>query len=219
MSDAPFIPFYPSDWLAGTSGLTPAERGVYITLCCLIYENFGPVEHDDRRLARHCGCPKPTFRKTLDALIADGKITLGTDGMLSNARCEREIRKRAGKSQKARVAALERWKAHGRKTEQDQLPLDADAMRMQCERNANQNQNHREEPDVSSQATETLEVRTLRAKRWIRTGARINEAMDRPDVVLELLGKGYSRDKLERAGFTLPDVEPSNVVTITGARQ
>jgi uncharacterized protein YdaU (DUF1376 family) len=32
MGESPFIKFYPSDFLAGTSGLSPAERGVYITL-------------------------------------------------------------------------------------------------------------------------------------------------------------------------------------------
>lgn len=32
------IALYPSDWLAGTRGLTPAETGIYITLVCMMYE-------------------------------------------------------------------------------------------------------------------------------------------------------------------------------------
>ena len=32
------IPFYPSDWLAGTAALSDAEKGVYITLVARMYE-------------------------------------------------------------------------------------------------------------------------------------------------------------------------------------
>lgn len=43
MSGDPWVKFWPSDWLAGTSGLTAAERGVYITILALIYEQRGGV--------------------------------------------------------------------------------------------------------------------------------------------------------------------------------
>lgn len=82
MGEQPFIKFYPSDFLGGTSGLSPAERGVYITLLCLIYEADGPIKRDDSRLARCCGAPKAAFQRTLEALIDQGKIVEG-DGMLS----------------------------------------------------------------------------------------------------------------------------------------
>ena len=35
------IPFYPSDWLAGTAALSDAEKGVYITLVARMYEMAG----------------------------------------------------------------------------------------------------------------------------------------------------------------------------------
>lgn len=74
MSDDPWVKFFPSDFLAGVGGLSAAERGVYITLLCQIYEDGGPVERNDQRLARLCGVTKPAFKKALESLIAMRKI-------------------------------------------------------------------------------------------------------------------------------------------------
>lgn len=89
MADA-WVKFYPSDWLAGTGSLTPAERGVYITIVCMIYENDGPVAMDRKRLARRCGAPAGSFARILDALIAEGKLHEGPDG-ITNKRAEELI--------------------------------------------------------------------------------------------------------------------------------
>jgi uncharacterized protein YdaU (DUF1376 family) len=85
MSDLPFIKFFPGDFLSGTLGLSPAERGFYITLLCLIYEDNDAIARDDARLARRCGAPKAAFVRILSALIDQNKIT-EVDGMLSNRR-------------------------------------------------------------------------------------------------------------------------------------
>ena len=119
MSDTPFIKFYPSDFLGGTSGLSPAERGVYITLLCLIYEYDGPVPRDDARLARRCGAPKATFRRALEALILDGKIT-EENGALSNKRAEKALVDRQNRSRNATIAINKRWDAQREKSEQKQ---------------------------------------------------------------------------------------------------
>lgn len=104
------IAFYPSDWLAGTRGLSDAETGVYITLICRMYEMAGPIERDDERLARLCGCrSKSSFVKALTYLIEEGKIT-EVDGALFNDRAQKEIEKVTSISSKARSAAEERWK-------------------------------------------------------------------------------------------------------------
>lgn len=139
MGDKPFIKFYPSDFLAGTSGLSPAERGVYITLLCLIYETDGQVPRDDARLSRRCGAPKAAFKRTLDALIDEGKITERA-GMLSNERAEKVIVDRQNRIQNATHAAQQKWDAQRKKTEQNQRPDDAGAMPSQCPADANQNQ-------------------------------------------------------------------------------
>ena len=145
MGDKPFIKFYPSNFLAGTSGLSPAERGVYITLLCLIYEADGPVERDDARLSRRCGSPKAAFKRTLGALIDEGKI-VETDGMLSNKRAEKAIVDRQNRLQTATHAAHQRWTAQSEKSQTNQRGEDARALPEQCRSDASQNQNQK--PDI-----------------------------------------------------------------------
>lgn len=140
MSESPWIKFYASDWLAGTSGLTAAERGVYITILALIYEANGPIAFDEARLSRRCGIPKASFRRAIEGLCDEGKLSL-IDGKLSNRRAEKEISDRADRSQNAASAANKRWKAQDGKSKQNQRPSDASASNPQCENDANQNQN------------------------------------------------------------------------------
>ena len=130
MSDAPFIKFYPGDFLAGTSGLSPAERGVYITLLCLIYEMDGAIARDDTRLSRRCGAPKAAFVRILQELIDQKKIT-ETDGMLSNRRAEKAIVDRTNRTQNAANAANARWTAEETKSQQNQAPVDTAALPQQ----------------------------------------------------------------------------------------
>lgn len=130
MGDSPFIKFYPSDFLSGTSGLSPAERGVYITLICLIYDADGPIDRDDARLSRRCGSPKAAFIRTLDSLIGEGKIVC-ENGVLSNKRAEKAMNDRANRMQNAAYAASQRWTAQGENSEQNQGSVDAAAMRRQ----------------------------------------------------------------------------------------
>ena len=132
MGDKPFIKFYPSDFLGGTSGLSPAERGVYMTLLCLIYEADGPIPRDDGRLARRCGSPKAAFIRALDCLINEGKIT-DIDGMISNNRAEKAIVDRTNRSQTATHAANSRWAAHDEKSKENQGTSYARAKPEQCQ--------------------------------------------------------------------------------------
>ena len=103
------IPFYPSDWLAGTRSLTADETGVYITLLAQMYEMAGPIERNDERLFRLCGCKtKTSYLKILDYLMSQGKI-VAVDGSLYNDRVQKEIKVVVGKSMKAAEAAQARW--------------------------------------------------------------------------------------------------------------
>jgi uncharacterized protein YdaU (DUF1376 family) len=147
MGDMPFIKFYPSDFLAGTSGLSPSERGVYITLLCLIYEVDGEIIRDDARLSRRCGTPKASFVRTINALICDGKLT-ERDGMLSNKRAEKMIADRQIRTQNATHAANQKWIAHREKIQTNQSDNDASALQRQCVDDASQNP----EPDIKTEA-------------------------------------------------------------------
>ncbi|HKL70863.1 YdaU family protein [Salibaculum sp.] len=137
MGDTPFIKFYPSDFLGGVGGLSPAERGTYITLLCLIYEAGQPIPRDDARLSRRCGAPKAAFRRMLEALLDQGKIT-ETDGMLSNRRAEKALMDRTNRTQNATHAAHQKWSAQRQKTKGNQQGNDAGAMPPQCVADASQ---------------------------------------------------------------------------------
>lgn len=146
MSDTPFIKFWPSDFLGGTSGLSPAERGVYITLLCLIYEANGPIARDDVRLSRRCGSPKASFKKVLDALIDQEKF-IEIDGMLMNERARKALIDRTNRTQNSTHAANQRWSAQEQKSEENQCQEDAAAMPPQCAADASQSQSQNPEPD------------------------------------------------------------------------
>ncbi|MEI4473550.1 YdaU family protein [Frigidibacter sp. MR17.24] len=159
MSETPWVKFYASDWLAGTSGLTSAERGVYITLIALIYENEGPIAYDEARLARRCGCPKAAFAKAFRGLCSEGKMALA-DGMVSNRRTEKELSARGIRAQKASASANARWRAQADKTEQNQSSENANASAKQCLGDAIQKPEpeEKEEPIGSSQKSDPFDA-------------------------------------------------------------
>lgn len=118
------IPFYPSDWLAGTRGLSDVETGVYITLIARMYEMAAPIERDDNRLYRLCGSKsKASFVKALEYLMSEGKITETPNGLF-NEKVSKVIQQTVEKSDKAKVAAQSRW---GRKSNEINSGQDADA--------------------------------------------------------------------------------------------
>lgn len=107
---ASWFKFYPADFMNGVRGLSAQEVGLYTMILCRIYEESGPVEYHPLRLSTYCGMRESTFVKTLEKLLALGKLTL-VDGMLSNARAEVEISNRADdlkNSSKAGKASAEK---------------------------------------------------------------------------------------------------------------
>lgn len=132
-----WMKFYPSDWLAGSRGLTPAECGIYITLICLMYEKGAPVPRDDSRLARQCGLPRAGFRAILDKLIEQRKVTETDDG-LWNDRVAVEHVRAIENSSTARRNARARWSEKDNKNKEDNS---ASALQSHSNGNADQDQN------------------------------------------------------------------------------
>ena len=128
MSEAPFVPFYTSDFLAGTSGMTASSKGVYITLLCLMYEQEAPLPQSWETLARRCGCTLPAFKRAIESLQDDGKITVSDAGIWS-PKCDKHIAQRRERQISARAAAKTRWE----KDKKKQRPVDATASIPQCE--------------------------------------------------------------------------------------
>ena len=116
MSDFPWVRFFPSDWLAGTRGMSAVETGIYITLVATMYERGEPIPEDQARLARLCGASNSAFKKALDTLIDEGKVTR-VDGGLWNDRVEKEKVYLSEKSEVARRAG--KMSAEKRKQNQE----------------------------------------------------------------------------------------------------
>ena len=120
---ASWFKFYPADFMNGVRGLSAQEVGLYTMLLARIYEENGPIEYHPLRLSTYCGMREATFVKTLEKLLALGKITL-REGMLSNARAEAEISNRSHDLKNASKAG----KASAEKRQQNQRQ---DATRVQ----------------------------------------------------------------------------------------
>ncbi|AII27784.1 hypothetical protein B9J07_12980 [Sinorhizobium sp. LM21] len=103
MSELPWVRFFPSDWLGGTRGMSAVETGVYITLVATMYERREPIPEDHARLARLCGASNSAFKRALDTLVEEGKITRVAGG-LWNDRVEKEQVYLSEKSEVARRA-------------------------------------------------------------------------------------------------------------------
>ena len=127
MSDSPFVPFYTSDFLAGTSGMTAATKGVYITLLSLMYEAEAPLPQSWETLARRCGCTKSSFKKAIETLEDDAKIHV-TDAGIWSEKCDKHIAQRRERSDSAKAAAKKRWE----KEQQKQGSADTTASSAQC---------------------------------------------------------------------------------------
>jgi uncharacterized protein YdaU (DUF1376 family) len=127
VSDRPFVPFYTSDFLAGTSGMTASTKGVYITLLSLMYEAEAPLPQSWETLSRRCGCTKSSFKKAIEALEDDAKVSV-TDAGIWSEKCDKHIAQRRERSDSAKAAAKKRWE----KTQQNQPNTNATASSAQC---------------------------------------------------------------------------------------
>jgi hypothetical protein len=83
------IDFSPDEWLAGTLELTPYDRGIYITICSLIYSRGEAVEIE--LVHRHCGVHRRALNAALSRLFEAGKIGL-KDSQIVQIRCLEELK-------------------------------------------------------------------------------------------------------------------------------
>ncbi|WP_370931919.1 DUF1376 domain-containing protein [Bartonella sp. DGB1] len=90
-NNIPWVSFYPEQWLAGTSGMTPFERGIYITLIMLMYNKKEPIALNVKKLSRICGASIEEFSEALEELINDNKIIQLEDGSLWNNKVSKEL--------------------------------------------------------------------------------------------------------------------------------
>jgi uncharacterized protein YdaU (DUF1376 family) len=105
----PWLPWYHGDFLRATQGWTVTERGVYFLLLGASWE-VGPLPEDRRRLAGIVGAQLDEFDEAWKTVsIKFQKTKRG----LINRRLELHREKQAGRSEKARQSAMNRWAKPG----------------------------------------------------------------------------------------------------------
>jgi uncharacterized protein YdaU (DUF1376 family) len=129
MKDSPAFDFFPSDWLSGTLLMTHEEKGLYIDLLAMQWEN-GELPSDLSRIR----CKPATLRAVLE------KFPVCEDGKRRNTRLESERKKQRDRIAKSRAVGLAGAKGRWAGRNADAMPThserNADAMPTHSERNA-----------------------------------------------------------------------------------
>ena len=83
---------FPSDFLNGMASLDEYERGIYVSLIFIMYDQGGLIKYENhpkkgnaKALARQCGTSTRRFNSTVEILINDGKL-IHKNGYLANKR-------------------------------------------------------------------------------------------------------------------------------------
>lgn len=103
-----WFPFYSSDFIGATVGLSCLERSLYALMIPLYYE-VGPFPPENIRTYRIIGCESDEQKRAVDFLL--GKFfVLREDGWYQE-RAEKEKAKSAQVSERARQKVNKRWEA------------------------------------------------------------------------------------------------------------
>lgn len=129
MSKRPYFQLYQSDALGGMAGLTPEQRGVYVTFLLMLYDSDWDqgIVDNEALLAASNQCHLRTYRRIRDELLMlPRKLIRIGDGRISNERYLRERAKHVDISGKRKEAGREGGKKSGearRKAAEDQPDL------------------------------------------------------------------------------------------------
>lgn len=103
-----YVQWHLSDYLTGTKGLTFEFEGAYMRFLANLYDRGKPFPDDDRFMAVIMATDIRKWRRIRVALIEFGKI-LVKNGCLTNARFEKERKKRAEEIRKQAEAVKKHW--------------------------------------------------------------------------------------------------------------
>jgi uncharacterized protein YdaU (DUF1376 family) len=169
MSSGPvFVAWYSSDWIAGTRGLSQAEKATFIDVLSLIYENGGPVPNNRKRLARICGTSASSFQRSLDSLIDAGKLSMDGD-LISNDRAVKELGRTAERNAMQAAKANARWTKADEKARPTMQSWERNKSRQPSE-NPNDNNETPMPGECRGNATQT-QTQTHKVKREVRAPA------------------------------------------------
>lgn len=120
---SPAFQFYPKEFLTdgNVAGMSLQERGAYITLICLCWQE-GTIPSDPRRLANMVGLPYRAFARLWPAInvcFRDSQVT----GRLVHPRLEKERVKQEDFRKRQAHAAASRWdKPNGSQPHPEPMP-------------------------------------------------------------------------------------------------
>lgn len=113
----PYHRRYQQDALQGYRKLSLEERGAYTTILDLIYDEGGPIDHNERWLAGELNCSLRKARALIDELIAQRKIYITSAGKISNHRAETELENALKISRKCSENVMKREEKKREKSE------------------------------------------------------------------------------------------------------
>lgn len=100
MSKDPAFLFYSKDWIAGTAGMSPAEKGVYIDL--LAYQHHhGKLPSDISKLSRMVSLPPDEFNEIWESIQPH---FMSLNGGIVNLKLHKIIEERAAGAKKKRIS-------------------------------------------------------------------------------------------------------------------
>lgn len=174
-----WIKFFPTDWLHGTRSLTPVERGVYITLVAMMYDEQGPIPLNRKRLARECNCTPKLFDDTLETLVEMGKVSIH-DNAIFNEKTEKILGDMLARAENARKAG----RARQGKTQTIQEEVSAPADQPLTERLADD-----EQPLSARSAIQDTrsKIRKKKASKLAQSGSVEGEGEDEARSPAEIL--------------------------------
>lgn len=124
---APYMPFYPADYLGDTRHLTTEQHGAYLLLLMTMWRSDGVLPKDDAKLARIVGLTVARWKRISDDVLA---FFDDCEGGITQARLAAELAISDEKSEKRSQAG----KLGGRaKALKDKKAAVANAMPMPCQ--------------------------------------------------------------------------------------
>jgi hypothetical protein len=220
---APWFKLWSSEWLAKTRRVGMTDVGILITWLAAMHEAGRPLEDDEKRLGRLCGCRTNTIRKARETLLADGLIVSTELGLWSPI-MQQQIESEHIKSKLAQQNVSQRWKKDKQNQRQDDTGVsqeeeDIDASGgeprppptagEQSSDSALYESAPRDELDAHPRAVEGEEILHVKEGR-----CRVDVVFDSDVVVITADGRrGYLSDKggaipLSRAPFQSEDDVP-----------
>jgi uncharacterized protein YdaU (DUF1376 family) len=129
----PWFKFFPKDWIEGTRGLTPEQRGIYADCIAILYQTEQPIPLCDKRASYRLEISARLWQSVKRALLDAGKLKETPEGYV-NERVLSELHSRAAQSRAKSESAASRERAKREKEKKENENKEAKAQA--CETSA-----------------------------------------------------------------------------------